>query len=191
MVTKSLLFVFLIVISIFGISSFAASVNVTRATYQAEIGALVYVYFETANGGTTTPATNTAQTQSSSSGSFKVSKGSSTYLWSPQFASTATVSQGTWVLDLWASCTTAGTISVSIYTTTSSGTSQSTILNGGTTSIVPTSETQIVNSFSGSQGTIPASGYIEMVLTVSRTCTIYWGSGSQTNFQVPFSTLST
>jgi hypothetical protein len=178
-----------------GISTFAASVNVVRTTNQAVEGELIYVYFETANGGTTTtPGTNTAQTQSSSTGNFQVAKSTSTYLWSPQFGSPATITQGTWVFDLWASCTTASAISVSIYTTTSSGTIQSTMLDDGTTSTIPTSETQVVNSFLGSSGTIPASGYIEVVLTVSSTprhCVFYWGSAQETNFQVPYRTLST
>jgi hypothetical protein len=186
----------LLIVSVSGISSFAASVNVALATYQSDGGQLVYVYFETTSGpSSSTPSTNTAQTPSSSSGSYQVAKGSSAYLWSPQFAGSGVVSQGTWVLDLWASCTTANTISISIYTTTSSGTIQSTILGGGSTNTISTSKTQIVSTFSGTQGTIPSNGYISVVLAVPnpgpRHCTIYWGNSQQTNFQVPFRILST
>jgi trimeric autotransporter adhesin len=61
------------------------------------------LYFETVPGpSSSTPSTNTAQTQSGSSGSYSVTRGSSAYLWSSQFTSVTTISSGTWVLGLWA-----------------------------------------------------------------------------------------
>lgn len=195
MLLKFTLAAILVIFSIAAISSFATSVNVTTDTYQSDSGTLVYVYFETISGpGSNTPSANTAQTPSSSSGNYQIPRGSSGYLWTPQFATSAVVSQGTWVLDLWASCTTASKISVSIYTTDSSGTIQTTILGSGSTNIIPTTKTQVVSTFSGSSGTVPTNGYLSVVFTVlnggPRHCVIYWGSAQETNFQVPYRILS-
>jgi hypothetical protein len=192
--TRFLVFIFLILTGILALSSFATSVNVVETTYQADYGTLTFVYFETLSGpSSATPGTNTATTQSSNSGSYQVARSSSAYLWSPQFSSSTTINQGTWILDLWASCTTSSTISISIYTTTSSGTIQSRILSSGTTGTISTTARQELSSFSGNDGAIPSAGYIEVVLTVSsapRHCVIFWGNGQQTNFQVPYRTLS-
>jgi hypothetical protein len=88
---------------IIGISS-AAAVTVSKPKYQTKYGTLTYVYFETASGpSSSTPGTNTAQVPSGTSGSYKVQKGTSAYLWSPQYSSAATISAGKWVLDMWAS----------------------------------------------------------------------------------------
>ncbi|MDA4125889.1 MAG: hypothetical protein OK452_01620 [Thaumarchaeota archaeon] len=88
---------------VIGISA-ATAVTVTKPNYQTKYGTLTYVDFETVSGpSSTTPGTNTAQVPSGSSGSYRVVKGSTGYLWSPQFASAATISAGKWVFDFWAS----------------------------------------------------------------------------------------
>jgi hypothetical protein len=181
----------------FIVVSAASSVQVTRVNVQTQKGLLTYVYFETISGpGSTTPSTNTAQTPPGSSGSYRVSRGSSGYLWSPQFASATQISSGTWVLDLWAEGRTSGSMYVSIYVTNSAGTVQSTIVSNAVTPVIGTSITQVAMRFSGSSVTVPAGGYINVVLyapTGSGNPTyynIYWGTGQLTNFQVPYRVLS-
>jgi hypothetical protein len=197
MMFKSLLLVFVVVIGILGISSYATSVNVVQKSYQANYGTLTYVYFETVGGpGSSTPSTNTAQTPSSSSGSYTLSRGSSAYLWSPQFPSAITVSGGNWILDLWASGSARGTLRISIYITDSAGTVQSTIASNVASNTIGTTETQVVSSFSGSRSSVSANGYTEVILTAPtgggnpHSFTIYWGTSQQTNLQVPYRILT-
>ncbi|MDA4119129.1 MAG: hypothetical protein OK436_00905 [Thaumarchaeota archaeon] len=81
--------------------------------------------------------------------------------------------------------------SVSIYITDSTGTITSTVASNVLSPGLGTSETQYTMVFSGAQVTIPANGYISVVITASSdTCTVYWGVGQPTNFQVPFRVLS-
>jgi hypothetical protein len=85
---------------------------------------------------------------------------------------------------------------VSIYVTNSAGTVQSTIVSNAVTPVIGTSITQVAMRFSGSSVTVPAGGYINVVLyapTGSGNPTyynIYWGTGQLTNFQVPYRVLS-
>ena len=152
------------IISTLTLVSFASTVKVASQNSQTKYGALTYLYFETISGpSSSSPSTNTAQTPSSSSGSYAVSRGSSAYLWSPKFASATTVSSGNWVLDLWAAGSSSGTMTVSIYVTNSAGTAQSTIISSASTTTIGTSKTQIVMKFAGSSVSIPAGGYIEAV----------------------------
>lgn len=198
MAKPTILFVFLVLICTLGVSSFyASSVNISRTTFQADYGTLTYVYFETSSGpGSSTPGTNTALIPSLGSGSYAVSRGSSAYLWSAPFAQAATVSAGTWVLDLWAAGSSSGVMKVSIYVTNSGGTVQSTIASSVATSTIGSTETQVVLRFSGVQVSVPASGYIEVELYAPsgsgnpRSFTIYWGAAQQTDLQVPYSVLS-
>ncbi|HEV2226469.1 MAG TPA: hypothetical protein VGR56_06660 [Nitrososphaerales archaeon] len=99
-----MLFLVVVFLSILIGVSAATSVSVTTPVYQSKYGTLTYVDFETASGpSSSTPGTNTAQIPSGSSGSYRVVKGSTGYLWSPQFASATTISAGKWVFDFWAS----------------------------------------------------------------------------------------
>jgi hypothetical protein len=175
------------------IVSFAASVTVTAVNYQAQVGSLDYVYYETVAGpSSTTPGANTAQSPPTGSGSYLILVGSSAYLWSPQFSSAVTISAGTWVLDFWAFGIALGSMTVSIYTTTSTGAAHNTIVSGAGETL-SAAKTQIVSRFTSPSTTVPAGGYIEVVLTAPTlsAATIYWGSGELTNFQVPYRVLAT
>lgn len=185
----------MVLISSVGVVSFAAAANVTSVNLQLEYGVVTYVYFETTSGpGGSKPSTNTALTPSSSSGSYQVSAKSSAHLWSPQFGGGATIDSGTWTLNLWASGATSGTMTVSIYITAFNGKIQQTIANNVATTNIGTSKTEVVATFSGYQVSIPNNGYIGVALTAPAggpsSFTIYWGSGQQTNFQVPYRVVS-
>ncbi len=84
---------------------------------------------------------------------------------------------------------------ISIYVTNSAGTAQSTISSDVVTSTIGTSKTAIVVESSGSQVSVPSSGYIEAVLDAPSSgpssFTIYWGKAQLTDFQVPYHILST
>ncbi|HZW57293.1 MAG TPA: hypothetical protein VFF30_13475 [Nitrososphaerales archaeon] len=185
-------------VSMLGVTSSAASANVTMTTYQADSGMIANVYFEPSFGpGSATPSTNSAQSPSSNSGSYTISRGSSAHIWSPQFPSSVTMSAGIWGLDLWAAGSKSGSMKISFYVTDSSGAIQRTIVSNVATQTIGTGRTQVVSTFSISQVSIPAAGYIEAVLTAPTgssnpsSFTIHWGSGQQTNFQVPYMVLST
>lgn len=110
------LIVVLLILSVLALPSFATPVTVTNSKLQSKYGTLTNVYFETASGpGSSTPSANTAQTPSGSSSSYSIPQGTSGHLWSPQFASSATISAGNWVFDFWAS-----TISYAAITLTNS-----------------------------------------------------------------------
>lgn len=194
---KALIPVALIFTGIFFIASSATLVPVASQHLQTKAGLLTYVYFETVSGpGSTTPSTNTAQTPPGGSGSYLISRGTSAYLWSPQFTSVTQISSGTWVLDLWAAGKSSGSMQVSIYVTNSAGTVQSTIVSNAATPTIGTSITQVKMTFSGNSVTVPAGGYLNVVLTAPtgsgnpQSYTIYWGTGQFTNFQVPYRILS-
>jgi hypothetical protein len=188
------LLVAVVFISFVAIGSYASSASVSVVRNQALSGEIRYIYFETASGSTSTPSTNTALSPSSSSNNYKITRGSSVYLWSPQFGSSGTVGSGTWTLDLYASCAKSATLTVSFETTSSTGAVQSTIVSGVPTKSIGTSETEVVTTFQGSSGAIPAMGYIVAILTLptggAKNCYVYWGSGQETNFQVPYTTLT-
>jgi len=67
-------------------------------------------------------------------------------------------------------------------------------VNAVATNTISTSTTEVVTSYAGSSGTIPANGYVVAVLSLAsgatNHCTIYWGSGQQSNFQMPYRILS-
>lgn len=174
----------------------ATSVSVGSTTQQARVGFVDGVYFVNSNSlGSTTPAVNTAQTTPVSTGSYGVPKGSSAYLWSPQFASATTVPAGTWVLDLWAAGSKSGVPTISIYVTDSTGATTATIASNVNTPTIGTSATQAVTTVSGGSATIPAGGYINVVINNPTsqhitTLTVYWGSGQATNFQAPLAILT-
>ena len=185
------------VLSVLALISFATPVSVTNTALQAKSGELSNIYFETVVGpGSSTPSTNTAQSPSSGTGQYSVTRGSTAYLWSPQFGSGAAISAGTWVLDLWASGSSSGTMSVSILTTDSTGVVQSTIANPVATPTIGASKTQVVIRVSSGSANVPSLGYIEVTLYAptgsSRPTSfiVYWGSGQQTDFQAPMVTLA-
>ena len=194
---KAVIPVIIISLAIFILASSAATVSITHVNSQVKSGALTYIYFETVSGpSSSTPSTNTALTPPGNSGSYQVSRGSSAYLWSPQFTSVTQISSGTWVLDLWADGRTSGSMWVSIYVTNSAGTVQSTIVSNALTPTIETSVTQVAMTFSGNSLTVPAGGYLNVVLFAPTGSghptyfTIYWGVGQFTNFQAPYRVLS-
>lgn len=77
------------------------------------------------------------------------------------------------------------TVTVSYYTTDSAGTVQSTMASNS-----PAATTALYQplSVSSSAGTVPASGYIEVVITgpASAALTIFWGSPKPTLFEVAY-----
>ena len=77
------------------------------------------------------------------------------------------------------------TITVSYATTNSAGTVQSTMIAGSSATITAV---YALVSVSSSAGTIPASGYVRVVITAPAGAglTIFWGTGKPTQFQVAF-----
>ncbi len=78
-------------------------------------------------------------------------------------------------------------VSVTLHTTDSAGTLVSTLLATSNTNPLLTVETQVSTVYSIGSGSIPAGGYLELIIAApaSASITVYWGSGQQTNFQVP------
>jgi hypothetical protein len=115
-------YVALVALALLAAQSLAASVGVTNTRLQTKYGTLTDVYFETASGpGGSTPSSNTAQTPSSSSGSFTIPPGTSGYLWSPQFTGATTISAGNWVFNFWAAAVAVAHSYVPITLTNSQG----------------------------------------------------------------------
>jgi len=101
-----IIFFAVLLISIITVVSFASSVSITNVRSQTKYGILTNIYYETISGPSgSSPSTNTALNPSASNGSYSVARGSSTYLWSPQFGSATTLSAGNWVLGLWVAST--------------------------------------------------------------------------------------
>ena len=184
----------LLSISIVLISAGASMATVTTFKHEAKYGILIYVYYlDSSTVSSTTPSVNTAMTPPTGTGSQLLLVGESAYLWSTQFSSATTISSGKWLLDLWAESVLGGSFTVSIYVTNSAGTIQSTVVNAGTTGTIGTlTEAQVSTTFSGSQVSVPANGYIEVELTAPTVGAIelYWGAAQLTDFQVPKTVLS-
>jgi len=86
----------------------------------------------------------------------------------------------------------ANTVSVSIYVTNSAGTPTATMASGVASPLLTTAKSEISMKFSAAQVTIPANGYIEFTIVASTpACTIYWGTGQPTDFQVSFTSRTT
>ncbi len=190
-----LLFAF-VLIGALAVGSYATSVSVTTKAYASDSGILTNVYFESATASASaTPSVVTATTQPGTTGSTTISRGSTDYLYSTQFASARSIAAGTWVVDLWALAAKSGTMTVSIATVNSAGTVQSTIGSGSTPTIT-TTKGQVALSLSGSATSVPASGYIRVSFTAPTgtanpsSFTLYWGKAQGTNFQVPMSIVS-
>jgi hypothetical protein len=184
----------LIFVSISAVAASATAVNVASTILQVKYGELMLVFYETSSTTTTTtPNVNTAETPPTGTGSTEILADSSAYFWSPEFQTQTTLSQGNCVLNLWASGETLdGAITVSIYATNSAGTQVSTLLSSASVGSVGLSEAEDSNEFSCAQATIPADGYIELVLTspLIGVTFIDWGAGQLTDFQIPQSILS-
>ncbi|MGD6933580.1 MAG: hypothetical protein ACQCN5_05180 [Candidatus Bathyarchaeia archaeon] len=132
--------------------------------------------------------TNTDFTVPASSDSFTVAAGSSVYLYSPTFTTGRTIYAGSWLLDLWASATSSGTLSVTFNAVNSSNAVVATAASGNTGTI-GTSKVEVKTSFSGSQISVPSGGRLVANITNPTgsgiTFTIYWGAGQPSNFQTP------
>ena len=84
------------------------------------------------------------------------------------------------------------TVSVSVYVANSAGTSTATVASSLQSPLLATTKSEISMMFSASQVTIPANGYIEIViLAPTGARTIYWGAGQPTDFQVSYMTRTT
>jgi hypothetical protein len=187
-----LLFAF-VLIGALAVGSYATSVSVTTKAFAADSGILVNVYFESATAsGSTTPSVVTATTQPGTTGSTTISRGSTDYLYSPQFISARNVAAGAWVVDLWALAAKSGAMTVSIAIVNSAGSVQTTVASG-TTPTITTTKGQGALRLSGSAVSVPAMGYIRVSFTAPTgtanpsSFTLYWGKAQGTNFQVPMS----
>ena len=131
---------------------------------------------------------NTAFFVQTLTGSFTVAPGSSAFLVSPASASATTVYPGTWVMDLWASATSAGTLSVTFSAVDSSNNIVASAATGNTGTI-GTIKSEVKTSFTGSQISVPSGGRLVANITnpagSGKTFTIYWGPAQTTNFQTP------
>ena len=82
------------------------------------------------------------------------------------------------------------TVSVSIYTTASSGSitpPYATVATNVQSPPLGTAESEYAVTIGGAQVTVPANGYIlVLVVASSSPCTFYWGAGQPSNFQTSF-----
>jgi hypothetical protein len=177
-------------ISMIGVAS-ATSVSVVPTSLQAQVGFVTGVYFASSSAmGSTTPSANTQTASPLGSGSYALGSGLSAYLWSPQFLAAQDLSAGNWAVDLWAAGSSSGTATVSVYVTDSTGAIISTIASQVVTGTIGTTATQVVLVVSGGLVTIPAGGYLDIVVDNPppqniNTLTLYWGTGQLSNFQAP------
>jgi hypothetical protein len=163
----------------------AASVGVTAG--------LPYYESATAAASCSTPSMDTSYSTPTGSvaSSFSISAGTSVCLWSPQYTSSSTLYAGSWLLTMWAvSVGSSGSLSVSIYTTNSSGSIGSNIVSNAPSNTIGTTLGEVQTAMSGAEGSVSANGYIELVMTASSSgpssFTVYWGSSTEpTNLQSP------
>lgn len=103
---------------------------------------------------------------------------------------TLSSSTWTWALigDAVVPATSGSTISISAYTTTSAGANSNTLFSGLNTNTLPSSSGQVSTIFSVTSSSIPALGYIKIVLTApaSSEISLQWGNGKPTNFQIAY-----
>jgi len=83
-------------------------------------------------------------------------------------------------------------LSVSAYATGSTGAPVApTVASNVPSPALGTSTGEYGMNFGGPQLTVPAGGYISIVITASAaSCTVYWGAGQPTDFQVSYTTRS-
>jgi hypothetical protein len=163
----------------FTLVSFASSVAVTRVNVQTRSGILTHVYFETISGpSSSTPSTNTAQTQPVTSGSYSVQLGTVGYLWSPQFTSTSSISAGKWVIDLWGALGTSATQDIPITITNTQTTAtpnpfqQKITWNPSTYTSIEAADLGNIRFYSDSSCTTPLYAWLESCTpTLSNTAT--------------------
>ncbi len=79
-------------------------------------------------------------------------------------------------------------LTISSYTANSAGAAQNTLFTGQSTISLPTRGGQSSTVFAVNGGSVPALGYIEVVMSAPSTSaiTIQWGASKPTNFQVAF-----
>ena len=169
-------------------SSAVSTVSANAATASVTAGLEFYVAGPPSS--CTAVTANTALTVPAA-GSASLSRGSSYCLWSLQYSQPSTIYAGNWTTDLWLDAKKPGFgMTVSVETANSAGVGQSTIFNG-TTSSASTSESEVTDSFAGAGATVPAGGYLVLMLTPpsgGRTPVswdIYWGTGQASNFRSP------
>ena len=158
----------LLCLAIFILSSYASPVPVIPIILQTRTGLVTNVYFETVTGpSTSTPSPNTSMTSPTESGSYMISKGSTGYFWSPQFATTTTINGGKWVVDLWGALGVTAiydvpiTITNSEMLTTSNIFQQKITWNPSTYSSYEASDLGNIRFYSDSSCSVPLYGWLE------------------------------
>jgi len=163
---------------------YATPVSVYQVGEQALSGYLYYVFFESAPASKcNTPATNTQLSFPATQGSFVLSGGKTLCLWAPVSGSFA---GGVCVLVLYASSNTPNSVSFSLSLTDSRGTVLATLGSGQVS--VSTTQQELFSAFSCSSFTASAGDYLSLSLTGGGSAkvkyTVYFGSGTPTDFQV-------
>ncbi|MDG6908437.1 MAG: hypothetical protein JRN20_21915 [Nitrososphaerota archaeon] len=139
--------------------------------------------------GTAPPTVDTSFTPPAARASFTITRGSSVYLWSPQYPASVVVYSGSWLLDIYAYGKKTGSMRFSVYATDSTGTVVSTIASNVATSTIGTTLSNVNTTFGASEATVPSSGYIELVLTAPtgpgnpQSFTVYFGGSDPSNIE--------
>jgi hypothetical protein len=162
--------------------------------FEAVRGLSVSAYFATDPIADSPITVHTSQHIHGSSGFFIIPKEHSALFISPQFSTATAIPAGWMLVNLWAQPTAAGgpgsdaALLVSAYTTDSLGTIQNTLFENQTTEPFSEEGGQLASIFEVTSSFVPASGYIEVVLTApeSSAIKVFWGSGQPSNFQVIF-----
>jgi len=166
----------------FILTAYAAPVSVSQVKEQALSGYLYYVFFESSPASSCNkPATNTQLSYPASSGSFTLNAGKTLCLW-------AQVSGffvgGECALVLYASSTSAGSISFTLSLTDSKGAVLQTLGSGS----LPVSSTkqELISFFTCASFTANAGDYLALSLTggAGAKYTVYFGASTPTDFQV-------
>ncbi len=173
------------------ISSFAVPAHVQSSCVHEIRGLSVETYFANEPSSVSPVTIHAVHSVHGASGFFVIPKGESAYFWSTQFTEATTVPEGRLVLDMWAQPTMQGSdgvLSVSAFTTDVNGVLESVLFSGLVTDSFPEESGQVANVFDAAAGSVPASGFIELVLTApdSSAIKVYWGEGQPSNFQIYF-----
>ncbi|MDG6929006.1 MAG: hypothetical protein JRN29_03025 [Nitrososphaerota archaeon] len=174
-----------------------SSVLSTGTSASADVTA-GYTFYENASAPTGTTATGASPSADtdfaapSSSGSFTLSASNYAYLWSLPFPAATQVYAGSWNVSVWASTQkNTASMTIGIYTTDSSGAIVSTIATGVSIGPFGNSQSKATTTVSGGAGSVPAGGYVEVVLEAPPLgkgqgnygyVTVYWGGSTPTSF---------
>ncbi len=105
-----------------------------------------------------------------------------------QIAAFSLSSSNSWAIigDALVPSTVGSTLSVSAYTTASSGANSNTLFSSFNTNTLSPNGGQVATVFPVTSGVIPAQGYVKIILTAPSTSdiVIQWGAGKPTNVQI-------